>query len=341
MPVALVVASVLAALVCFVVLARLCGTLESQKAAERFAGEGLERAAQVTAFFPRGTGFDENRLNDLRISVDAELEEASLTAPENGTLFVDAYSAVGSLDIIGPRGSATASVTGIGGDFFFFHELELRSGSYISGDDLMHDRILLDEELAWRLFGGVELEGSTVYINGAPYIVAGVISREDDFASKRAYTSGAGLFMAYDALNALVQTEISCYELAVADPVDDFAKNLLSERLAAFSPVVVENSSRYGVEALLRVIGDYGERSMNTAGVIYPWWENAARLVEDYAALALLLGLIFSLYPAVFALVHAVRFVKRQAGKLRPFVEGRIDAYRRSRWEKKLSGADE
>lgn len=329
--------SALIALVCLSVFAHLGGLLEAQKAADRFAGEGLERAAQVSAFFPLGAGFDEAGVNGFRKNVEAAMEEASLSAPEGGSLFVDAYSAQSSLRVTGPRGSAEAAVTAVGGDFFFFHQLELRSGSYISGDDLMHDRVMLDEELAWRLFGGVELSGLTVYINEKPYVIAGVVSREDDFASERAYSAGAGLFMAYDTLNAIQQTEISCYELAAADPVKDFVQNLVEERLAGYDALVVENSSRFGVEAGLRVLGDYGERSMNTAGVIFPWWENAARLVEDYAALMLLFGLLFSLLPAVLVLVLALRFVKRQTKKLRPFLERRLDEHRKRAWEKKLA----
>ena len=58
------------------------------------------------------------------------------------------------------RGNAQVKVTGVGGDYFRFHPLKLRSGSYLMETDLMKDRVLLDEELAWKLFGGMELTGS-------------------------------------------------------------------------------------------------------------------------------------------------------------------------------------
>ncbi len=40
---------------------------------------------------------------------------------------------------------------------------------------------------------------------------------------------------------------------------------------------------------IFKVVGDFGKRSMNTEGVVYPYWENAARLLEDYMALTLIL----------------------------------------------------
>ena len=324
------------ALIGYAVFAVLGNVLEAQKAAERFRGENEERFAQVSAFFPLGAGFDENGVNTVRDAMEQGFKDASLEPTENGSLYVDCYSAHTSIYVSGQRGSGTADVMAVGGDFFNIHQLRLRDGSYISGDDLMHDRVVLDEELAWRLFGGVELAGLTVEINEKPFVIAGVISREDDFASKRAYTDGEGMFMLYDTLNAMQETEISCYEAVLADPVKNFALNTVQSALEAYEPVPVENSKRFTVEGIIGVIGDFGERSMNTAGVIYPWWENAARLIEDYAALALFIALVFSVFPAVTAIAVAVGFIKRQIKKLPGLADRLVDDHRIRMYAKKL-----
>jgi len=50
---------------------------------------------------------------------------------------------------------------------------------------------------------------------------------------------------------------------------------------------------------------------MRGNGVIYPYWENAARLTEDYAALLLMLAVLSALCPLAFVLVLAIRDIRR------------------------------
>ena len=85
---------------------------------------------------------------------------------------------------------------GVGGDFFSFHRMFLRSGNYIAESDLMHDRVVLDKELAWKLFGAIEVDGMELEINGKRFIVAGVVERDGDFASSISYPENSGLYMA-------------------------------------------------------------------------------------------------------------------------------------------------
>ena len=68
---------------------------------------------------------------------------------------------------------------------------------------------------------------------------------------------------------------------------------------------------------------------MNTQGIIYPYWENAARLTEDYAALLLALLILFAICPVVFAVIWVVRTVKglvtKAAGAAGRKIEERIE----------------
>lgn len=303
----------LLAAVCGVIMAVLGGTLESQKADERWRGQSEERFAQVSIFFPVGSELDEMSLYSFHETINSKLLEAGLEQPETGSLWTECYSAKGKIMVEGSRGSSQAVALGVGGDFFTFHPLTLRSGSYISGDDLMGDRVVLDEELAWKLFGSVDLAGMSVTIGGVPYYIAGVVSREADFASSKAYTDGPGIFISYSALREMEACSgISCYELVCADPISGFASGVVTDGLSnngAFP--VVENSARYSFSGIFRVIGDFGERSMNNYGVVYPYWENAARLIEDYMALCLVLLIIFAALPVVCALVIGIIWLRR------------------------------
>lgn len=297
---------------CAAAMLFLSGVLQAQKVDERWRGESKERFAQVSCFFPVGSEQSLDDIRSFRTRIDPKLVDAGLEIPEEGNLWTDAYSARGSVNVSGTRNSASAVATGVGGDFFVFHTLRLRSGSYISGDDLMGDRVVLDEELAWKLFGGLELEGLYVTIGDKPYYIAGVVERETDFASQKAYTDEAGLFMSYDALMELeASSGVNCYELVCADPISGYAKGIVAEGLSQNGKFpVIENSSRFSLDSLFGIISDFGARSMNNYGVIYPYWENAARLIEDYMALLLVFALTFAVLPALCLIIILVKMIK-------------------------------
>ena len=303
--------SAVLALVCALSLYGLSHTLDSQRAAERWRGESRERFAQVSCYFPIGSELTTEALFLFREGIDARLLDAGLEEPESGSYWTDGYSAQGSLSVDGERGSGEADLFAVGGDYFLFHPLRLLSGSYISSEDLMSDRVVLDRELAWRLFGGVDLEGLSVTIRGRPYYIAGVVAREQDTADQKAYSGTGAIYMDYDTAQALGAVEgISCYELVCADPISGFARNLVAESMSPDGSFpVVENSTRFSLSGIFDVIGQFGERSMNRYGVLYPYWENAARLIEDYMGLMLVLLLLFLILPAVLLVI----FLRRAA----------------------------
>ena len=329
---------VAASLASAVGLGMVSNTLGDLRRAEAFRGESDMRFAQTATYFPVGQGKEESDILAFRQALDAKLVEQSLEAPENGSLYIDAYSTSAAVTVSSDNsGSVQAEAVAVGGEFFYFHPLPLRSGSYISSDDLMDDLVVLDETLAWRLFGGVELTGMTLSINGQPFVVSGVISRETDFATRQAYSGEAGLFMSYSALKRLADTTtISCYEIILPDPITGFALGVVQEKFPAETADTVENSSRYSLGHLLSVIGSFGQRSMRVNGVIYPYWENAARLTEDYAALLLILCVVFALCPMTFAAVIAVRCLVRTYRKVKKAVPEKVEAAIEQRREERL-----
>ena len=328
----------LLALVCLLLGRSVCTALPTLNAAQTWAGESGQPFAQLACYLPNDKPVSEEDVWKFRQTVDAKLTEAALDVPENGSLYTDAYAGFGSLKVIGERGSAEVKVAGVGGDFFRFHPLLLRSGSYLTENDLMKDRVILDEELAWKLFGGMDLTGLSVTIGTADYYVAGVVSREDDRYSALAYTDGAGMFMSYSALKQCQETAgINCYEIVLPDPITSFGKNLLNENFPLNGGVVVENSSRYSLSSLLTVIGDFGQRSMGRNGIIYPYWENAVRLTEDYAALLLVLTVLFAALPAVSVTVTVVRRTRKLwkavVGTVKTKTADRIERRREEKWQ--------
>lgn len=329
-------ALVLAAAASLAGLRMVAGTLESLTAAERFQGDGELRYAQIACYLPVGDGKTEDDIYTFHQSLESRLVEQSLKAAENGRLYLDAYCGTGKVTITGETGSASVEAVGVGGDFFYFHPLQLRSGSYIRSGDIMDDLVVLDEETAWRLFGGTDLAGLTMYINDEPFVVAGVVAREADFATQKAYTGDGGVYMSYSALSRLVETaSITCYEIVMPNPIRNFAKGIL-EDFPADGGDLVENSSRYEFSHLLEVAKNFAERSMRLNGVIYPYWENAVRLTEDYAALLAVLSMVFAVCPAVTVLVLGIRQIRRTYRFVKAKVPEKVEAAVEKRREERL-----
>ena len=294
-------------------LEKMRSTPSTLSAARRFQGDGETRFAQLAVFMPEGKGKSEEDIQRFRQSLDATLVEQSLEAPENGSLTIDAYCGFASVTVSSENTTGSSvKAAGVGGDFFYFHPLTLLGGSYIRSDDLMDDLVVLDEETAWRLFGGTDLAGMTMTINGEPFVVSGVIARETDFATNKAYTGDGGVFMSFSALNRLVETaSITCYEIVMPNPIRNFAKGIL-EDFPADGGDLVEN------------------------GVIYPYWENAVRLTEDYAALLAVLSMVFAVCPAVTVLVLGIRQIRRTYRFVKAKVPEKVEAAVEKRREERL-----
>ena len=295
------------------------GAMASQQAAERFRGGSEMRFSQVSAFFPVDGGTSVQDIYTFRRGIDAPLTEIGVEAAQGGSLWKDAYSATGQISIQGPKATATAQTIAVGGDWFAFHPLTLRSGTYIYESDLMHDRVVLDETLAWQLFGGFDLAGQEVRIGGRRFINAGVVAREEDAASQRAYPGGAGLFMHYDtfaaltapdggdtpsasaqgAASAVPSAEISCYELVCSEPLTGYTRSIVEQGFEGAT--VVQNTKRFSVGNTLSLLGKFGERSMLREAIIYPYWENAARYTEDLLCVLLVAIFVVGAFPAICA----------------------------------------
>ena len=314
LPVALNLVLIILAGCCLGFCAKMKDTLEYTKAAEKWAGNSGERFAYISCFMPETARTDQQSVYSFKSAMEQKLTENSMEAEEGRTQWTFAYCGNAAIPVTTDKGSATVEALGVGGDFFFFHPMLLRSGNYIAESDLMHDGVVIDKELAWKLFGAIEVNGMELEIAGRKFYVAGVVERDSDFASTEAYGSDIGLYMAYDVFNEITNEGINCYELVFPNPVTNFALNLVKDNFpGGDSTVFVDEGSRYGVSSLWSVIKDFGKRSMRTDGVIFPYWENAARLTEDYAALGMVLFCLFMITPLCFAAVIGCKYAKKGA----------------------------
>jgi len=348
----------IAAAACAFQAHRLSRMLDSQYAAQRWQGDGTLAFSQISCFMPADAKLQVSDINSFRTAMVNRFAEASIDI-SSGIPFIDCWSCEGSAKVYGAY-SGTADIIACGGNFFTFHPLKLVSGNYFSGDDLMQDNVLLDEDLAWLLFGGNDLEGQFVYIYNTPFRVSGVVAREGDQATDKAYQGGMGLFMSYQTyydLNngstsgtdgdwenseAVSNVGITCYEVCLPNPVDGFARGIVQDAFPIGRGEIVENTGRFHLKNIVSILRDFSMRSIHS-GVEYSYWENAARYAENKVAILLVAAFLLCLLPvlmAVILIVFNLRWTNRKlrdvlVPKLTESTGEQIRKLQRKHWERK------
>ncbi len=294
--------SLLIFLILWGVSASLAGGLESQNMAERWSGE--KDVAQVSCFFSTKASVTEDTIESFEHGLDSALQMASITQESENPgarLWVDAYSAQGTLALTSSKTTVSADAIGIGGDFFLFHPMDLVSGSFFSGNDLMQDYCVIDRETAWQLFGSSDVAGQMVTIGSVPHMVVGVVERERGRLTEAAGLDGSIVYVSYEALCRYGSGgDINHYEIVMPNPVTGFAADQVRQSMGVDGAEIeiVENSRRFSLQNRLKLLTQFGVRSMNGKAIIYPYWENVARGYEDILALLTLGMCVFLLYPA-------------------------------------------
>ncbi len=150
--------------------------LSTQQIASEWSAEGSY--AQITCFFSKDAKSDEG----LCDTAGTEIKNC-IAGGVRGYIGCKRKNAggllqhKGELTLYSDRASITARAFGVGGDFFTFHPLKLLSGSYFDGEDLNKDGVVIDENVAWQLFGSNNVAGMYVEINGVQYPVRGVVKK--------------------------------------------------------------------------------------------------------------------------------------------------------------------
>lgn len=324
----------------------------SQMMAERWSADG--GVAQISCFFSVNAAITEDRIIEFEHTIDGALTDAAvIQESENpgARLWADAYSADGKITLSTDRGTVSADAIGIGGDFFLFHPQKLLYGAYFSGNDLMQDYCVIDEDTAWQLFGSPDVAGMTVSINGVSHIVTGVIERPQGRLEKAAGLDSTLVYVSYGTLSEYgTSNGINHYEIVMPNPVSEFAYKYIKENLGTEEKEteVVENSSRYSFLSRLKLIPAFGTRSMNGKAIIYPYWENIARGYEDILAVLTLFELLFLLYAVAVTLILFIIWwrrkgwtIKEKCFILKDKAERLAEKQRAKRLEKKEGGKKE
>lgn len=357
--------------------------LYDQQSGQRWSDE--IRFGQVSIFAPQSAGLTKDKIAEYEYNINKGLiadgyQDASANKADGTALWDDCYSAMGSATVTKDRRSVDAVAVGIGGDFFQFHPMVLLSGNYIPGDSLMKDYVILDEELAWQLFGSNDIVGESVTIGGIPHYIAGVVKRDSGKYVKAAGLNFPTIYMSFESLatygtvdstvlatngslgtvdvssssddegeagSSDVNTEASgiiCIEIVMPNPVENYAKNFVIDKLAlnTKSVEVVDNTARYDNFKLLDIIRKFYLRSMQIKPVIYPYWENNARVYENIFCLVLLIQIVCAVVAFVMVAIAIVQSYRHKRwtvkGLVTKFLDWKYDmesniAQHRKKWK--------
>ena len=290
-----------------VTAAALPRTLASQQQAERWAGDSPLRFRQLSAMLAAGQTLEPDDILKFRDTAAKKIESANLELAAASAL-CDAWSQSGTAKVSGPKGSFDAAALAVGGRFFDFHPLALRSGGYLTEGDLMKDRAVLDEQLAWMLYGSTDLAGLTIRIGEQEFVISGVVAQADDRFSRAVTALAPTVYLDYSARSLLGDGGAVCYEVVLPEPVKGFARGIVADSFGKLG-LVVENTDRFSFSNSLRRLKTIGTLGARTEAVAFPGWENAAICAETWCALLRALGIACLVYPAAVlaALLHRLR----------------------------------
>lgn len=301
--------SLLIGLIIVLVGVRLSKGMKAENLASRWGDES--DFSQVSVFLSELAEYNENSVKSLAYNTERKLKEDSITAEKDARVFIYAYSAIGKVSITSETASLSAKAIGVGGDFFLFHPLDLITGSAFDSQNINDDLIVIDRETAFSLFGSVDVVGMTVDINGRPYIVSGVVERDKGRLNRLAGNDEAIVYLSYSSSKG-DGLHINMYETLMPNPISNYAKDVVKQYVGADEKYyeIVENTGRFHYTNLLVNATKFGTRSMNSKGIVYPYWENMARGMEDYLTPLAVLGLILFAIPAFCVLYMVVRLWK-------------------------------
>ncbi|MBR5595825.1 MAG: ABC transporter permease [Lachnospiraceae bacterium] len=293
--------------------------LYDQQMAERWSKQG--DVAQVSVFFSKEEVENIDYFRTIRQSVHNALQQASITVEkENARLWIDAMSRSGKVTLRSERATMEVKAIGVGGEFFQFHPQKILSGSLFREDSMMQDGVVIDKETAWQLFGSSDVTGMQIMIGQVPHFITGVIERPKGHMYEAAGLEKPICFLSLESLeNYGIATGGFSYEIVMPNPIRNFALSTIQAAVGTKNEnvVLIENSSRFQVLSLYKVIKQFGIRSMSFQEISYPYWENVARGYEDIFAVFLGIKIILLINPVIFVLAVIISWWKKKTWTLK------------------------
>ena len=269
----------------------------SQRAAEIWSGDSGRKYSQVSVFFTEDAKFSSQQIRSVRTAIEkgfstlpSEYLGEGEQSVEREDIWLDAYSAEFPLTADTDKKSVNVAAAAVGGEFFFFRQFKFLFGSGFVDNDLFFDKVVLDTDAAWQLFGSSNVVGLTVKIAGYPFVVSGVVDKNEADISKELYGLTPRVYIPMTAYSKyIIQDDnvyLSSYEAIIPNPIADYAYASVKENVSVSedSRVIIDNTARFKIPALWGTFKSLATRSARTNQISYPFWENAAAVKTDSLA---------------------------------------------------------
>ncbi len=266
-------------------------------AGERWSADGQPYAV-ISMYAEEGAGVTSDQISQWAYSTDAKLLESSVTPKENARTWAYCYGTEDTLTVSGPMGSASAETMAVGGDFFLFHPLKFTFGSAFLNDNSNPMGVVIDRDLAWKVFGAENIVGMVLQIDGLDFTVVGVSERESDGAIYN-YTYGdrSRMYMSYAGYTKLRgDGHITMYETALPNAVRSFARNIFdgAVRVNEETTWVFEVSDRFSLKNRYDNMKTLKYSWIRENRIEYPYWENEAKVADYRCAVMMIFEVILA-----------------------------------------------
>ncbi len=316
-------------------------TLSSQLTAERW-GTSEKNYAQASVFLPDSYAVPQNSVGELRLGIENALTGAGVSSEDYPWLY--AFSTTEHATLKNGIATTDVEITLISGDYFTLHPLDIRNGWYLSETEIMRDRIILDRQTAWDLFYSDDVVGQYLEWNGHRYMVAAVVDTEPGEYNDMAAGNTQRAWAFADSPAADESAGFTCVEVVLPQPVDGFAVSTLQSVLEAYLPeglAVTDNTGRFSLINRWNALCNISTRWLSFQGIDYPYYENAAKLVENHLALRLIPEALFLGFPIISVLIWLWMLNKKRTWGLHSITEAVDRAIERKRtqdYEARLRG---
>ncbi len=329
---------ILAVLGIILVSSNRVGRMFSEMAAERWENSKLNYS-EVSLYYSDDAGITENDIQVMRSTIYKKLMDDSYVSPEDkNRVWIDSYCAHTVDTIRKDSNSVSVDVYLVGGDFFMIHPIPLRGGSYLDLENDDYNQILLDENVAWNLFGSNDIAGMKLWIGDRVFTITGVVAVSEDEEEVQAYGDSDCVYIPFKAYAKKEKNLMATnYQAVLPNPIKNYAKNIVAEAsginfktdeemkksrsILNFSNIeLVENTDRYKLPSLLSMIESHKYIDMRVNSVEYPYWENVARYIETRMIRNLNICVVLSIIP-IFSLIYVLLWLLyRRKAALKPFI---------------------
>lgn len=330
--------------------------LEFLDAGKRWASDG-ERFAVITMYCEDESAVSADTAESWVNRIDNALLNSSVSPKnESARSWTYTYIAEDNLRVTGPMGSANAEIMAAGGDFFVFHSMKFTYGSAFLNDKSNPMGVVIDRDLAWKLFGAENIVGMTLTINNIEFTVVGIAEKESSngiFGDT--YGDSQRLYMNYAGYVKVAGDEnhVTMFETALPNSVKSFAMNIFTGAVSINedTSVVQEVTDRFSITNRFNNMKTLKYSSIRENKIEFPYWENEAKVYDFFCAVIMifevaLTAICISSFIISFITLRLSGYtvtdtVKNTYRKLQPVIKKNIKQPKRLRKSAKKIGSSD